>query len=353
MRKKLIFLTCLLMIIVIFVVKKNIIKSSADNIRYEVFNLDLNYKKVNSPALRDNELYFSTNSKNSGFLNEIVKMDVNTKKARTIYKSNFNESAIEGIEVNKDWLVWVDSNTGGHMWNIMSMNMETGKIQKVFEANSYKKQLPYLYDHYIVWVHMDINKEGFIRILDLNTNTYRDIEGLNNVDAYNTSLYMEDNKIIWSDLTDGKPYYKAYDISREVLEVYPAEFLYPSYAKYNNNKIFSINFNDLNEWEDQSFGYYDINKNKYEEFDPTIDTINRYSLKEDKLAFLDKKANVSLYSIKKNKKLIFKEKYNENKKIPKDISFDYKGNLIVQYSPLNKEEESYKNMLSIYYLKYK
>jgi hypothetical protein len=132
--------------------------------------ITLPYSEASHPVIMDQEMYVAVNTK-WGFLpDEVRKINLNTKKEITIFKTEYHPSAINDLQGNKEWLIWVDSTEEGYHNNIWMKNLKTGEMKKIYQQPEYSHIMiiPMLYDHYVAWPY---EKGSMVKVclMDLET----------------------------------------------------------------------------------------------------------------------------------------------------------------------------------------
>jgi hypothetical protein len=176
--------------------------------------ITLPYNGATHPLVMGQEMYVAVNTK-WGFLpDEVRKIDLHTKKETTIFKTEHHPSAINHLQGNSKWLVWVDSTEDGYDHQIWVKNLKTGEMKKVYQQPEYSYILiiPTLYDHYIAWADEKMGKVAKIRLMDLETGKEEDIAQYHTFSLAN-NVHKDPNRgrLIWTDSENGVGFFKVFD----------------------------------------------------------------------------------------------------------------------------------------------
>jgi hypothetical protein len=195
--------------------------------------ITLPYNGAAHPLVMGQEMYVAINTK-WGFLpNEVRKVNLNTEKETTIFKTEHHPSTINHLQGNKEWLVWVDSTEDGYDNHIWAKNLKTGEMKKVYKQPEYSHILiiPILYDHYIAWADEKIGKIVKIRLMDLETGKAEDIAQYHTFSLSN-NVHKDPyrGRLIWTDSENGVGLFKVFDFKTKQTISYPLPGYTPGHA---------------------------------------------------------------------------------------------------------------------------
>lgn len=307
-------------------------------------DIDLPFYRYNHPVINNGNIYLCINNNiNKNSIDKLISYNIKTKKQEVLYHSRYEEAAVQWTKVNDNWLVFVDSSSDGLNANIMAMNLKTREKRELAKTNPerYTVFAPELYNDYVAWVEVIQDKKIEVKLHDLKSNKTVSIANINNYGLFNAFASINDDKLVWSDVINNKGYYYMYDINSKETKNFPAPKQYPGYPIYSNNEIYSLNFDDYNQWSIQSFGYFDIKTQKYNQIDTKSSYLNGFDVYNDKIMIIDNNQKLRLYKLKNDKleSIVYKVKDN-----PNWGKFDQNGNLMLTY------EDNYGNYkLSIIY----
>lgn len=296
----------------------------------QIIDLSIPYKQVATPTYKDNYLYIPVN-KEGEFIDTIIKYGINGKSESSIFSSKLEDSAINNLQVNNEWMIWVESESTGANNKIYAKNIQSSEIKVISESdpNIVTITSPILNESNVAWIDI-INRSPVVVHYDLIKQEKKTISEIHTHSFYNNWVDLQNGKILWTDSTNNKGYYFIYDIKNEETFSYEAPFVFPGYAKLSNNYIFSINFNDHRIWTNQEFGVFNITNKNYLKLRDGY--ISRFSLHGDNLAIINSEQNLELYKISTDTtNPLVKVDMNEGirKEVIDIIEFTYDGKLII------------------------
>jgi hypothetical protein len=194
--------------------------------------ITLPYSEASHPVIMDQEMYVAVNTK-WGFLpDEVRKINLNTKKEITIFKTEYHPSAINDLQGNKEWLIWVDSTEEGYHNNIWMKNLKTGEMKKIYQQPEYSHIMiiPMLYDHYVAWPY---EKGSMVKVclMDLETGKAEDIAQYHTF-SFSNQVHRDPNRgrLVWTDSENGVGFFKVFDFKTRRITTYPLSGYTPGYA---------------------------------------------------------------------------------------------------------------------------
>src|SRR5581483_3647472 len=84
--------------------------------------ITLPYSAVSAPIVMGKEMYIAVNTKWGSLPDEVRKIDLDNKKETILFKTEHSPSAINDLQGNEEWLVWVDSTEDGYNNSIWAQN---------------------------------------------------------------------------------------------------------------------------------------------------------------------------------------------------------------------------------------
>ncbi|WP_138090140.1 hypothetical protein [Halalkalibacterium halodurans] len=301
--------------------------------------IEIPYKEYNHPVILGDEMFINVNSDPSKLydVDTLIQYNMKTGEEKVLYESEYEESAMQSTEVNEDWLVWVDSSVDGYYEKILAMNLANGEIQTLGETNPEYLTIfsPELYADNVAWTELNDEARVEVKLHNLKTGKTSSIATLNEYSLYNSSVYMSNGKLLWTDSDNGNGYYYLYDLESKSTDKYQAPKPYPGYASYSEGKIFAIHFDENRDWTSQDFGYYDIKLNEYHSLEYG-QYINYFKTSDNKLAILDDEHHFYFYEFQNNELVPIETTIMEEIN-PFYIFFDNGGHLIIC---INDEEDT-------------
>jgi hypothetical protein len=197
--------------------------------------ITLPYNDASHPVVMGQEMYVAVNTKWGSLPDEIRKINLNTKKETTIFKTEHHPSAINDLQANQEWLIWVDSTEDGYNNNIWGKNLKTGKMKKIYQQPEYSYILviPVLYDHYVAWTEEKMGKVVTVRVMDLETGKAEDIAQYHTFSLANcVDIDPIGGRLIWNDSENGVGYFKVFDLKTKQMATYPLPGYTPGYSQF-------------------------------------------------------------------------------------------------------------------------
>ncbi|MBB6693299.1 hypothetical protein H7B90_17990 [Cohnella xylanilytica] len=274
--------------------------------------VELPYSQYTLPSLRNEVLYVPVNE-NSEFVNSIISIDLKTLEQDLLFKSTFEQSTINDLRANENWITWVDSAADGSFAKTYARNMDSG-VQKVItthtDPNFLKIDSPYLYDDVLAWININSARDTNPKVVvyNLKNEKISTISEVHQYGLYNNFLHIHNGKVLWTDSIDGKGYYKIYDLDSHQLDSYEAPLKFPGYAQLMDDDIYSINFIDDHDWTSQTFGYYDTKSHVFKSLENKY--INRLVSSDTHVAWTNSDQELILLDARSGKKLNFSKLIN-------------------------------------------
>jgi hypothetical protein len=197
--------------------------------------ITLPYNDASHPVVMGQEMYVAINTKRGYLRDEIHKINLDTKKETTLFKTEYDLSAINHLQGNDEWLVWVDSTEDGYENNIWARNLKTGEMKKIYQQPSYSRILimPVLYDHYVAWTDEKRGEVVTVRLMDLETGKAEDIAPYHTFSLANcVNVDPIQGRLIWNDSKNGVGFFKVLDIKSKQTNTYPLAGYTPGYSRF-------------------------------------------------------------------------------------------------------------------------
>jgi hypothetical protein len=194
--------------------------------------LTVPYNEASHPVVMDQEMYVAVNTKWGYLPNEVRKINLNTKREITIFKTEYHPSAINDLQGNREWLIWVDSTEDGYGNNIWVKNLKTEEMKKIYQQPEYSHIMiiPMLYDHYVAWPY---EKNGVVKVclMDLKTGKAEDIAQYHTF-SFSNQVHKDSDRgrLIWTDSEDGVGFFKVFDFKTRQITTYPLPGYTPGHA---------------------------------------------------------------------------------------------------------------------------
>lgn len=220
-------------------------------IDYTLTEINTTYGRIISPVYFDNHLFMAVSKEENDneIANTLVDYNLNQKEYTKLFESEFELANIQGIQVNKDWLIWEDMNIYGTIDNIWIMNRKTKESQKINTIQSEEPSftVPVLIDNYVFWIeeeYIDNEKiKGSIKRYDCVTKELTSIHDLEEIGLNNLFLEKYDSMILWSDTNNGQSYYFIYDIYSHSINKIKTTLEYASNPILIHNYLISNEYN--------------------------------------------------------------------------------------------------------------
>lgn len=273
----------------------------------DFISISTQYRRVISPILFDNSLFMAVSMKNrtSNDTNILIQYNMQTKKYIKIFESEFEYANIQGIQVNKNWLVWEDMSVDGTRDNIWVMNRKNNNKKKINISKTENPSftVPILIDNYILWINEEkiINNKlkGSIKQYDCLQDETKVICSINEIGMHNFRLENYGESILWSDKIKDDSYYFVYNVhTKKRLEI-KINMDYSLHPILIDRCIISNEFADEDDIDENSAlqpYIYNIDTKKSHKLDVKL---NGYYSYNDNLVTNDGK-DVFIYSIEDN-----------------------------------------------------
>ncbi|MFB7033304.1 hypothetical protein ACFCVS_02150 [Bacillus altitudinis] len=259
-------------------------------------NTPLPFKDISSFSATGDKLYLSVDDHSpSQLANKVVELNRKTHKFHTIFTTKFDSPSVQGLQANKDWVVWVDSDDYGMEVNIYAMNIKTKKIESVTSENQegIRNGFPILTGQHVAWISFD-QKKGipYVLIKNLYSKKTQRIFQLKTLSMENEDLSTYQNKILFTDYHNGTSTAYIYNIESAELKTIPIDKAYTGWGQLLNDHqfVYLKYFTDSEDAITNNQLYlYDFKKNKQQKF-----STKKHLNVED--LYTDEKNNVFIFS---------------------------------------------------------
>ncbi|MGE7949474.1 hypothetical protein [Lysinibacillus sp. NPDC093688] len=280
-------------LLVIFKVVHNNNNAENETLEYyqivdEDFNktVDVPFSSITSFRGNANSIFMSADHKSSsGLDNKIIQYNRKTQTYKTIFNSKFKFPSVQGLEMNDNWLVWVDADEGGGQINPYLMNLNTNEIQPLTQENdpNIDNDFPVLVEDYAAWISMDQRtSKPKVMLKNLQTNETDSIFDLNTYTFMNMFLSAKEGKILFTDKKNNVGYLYLYDVKSKEIEEIKTNYEFIGWASLLNGQQFIyLTFNDPSEpiVDERKLLFYNVSNKHTQEV--VSDVLNVNSLYTD------------------------------------------------------------------------
>ncbi|MEK4503901.1 hypothetical protein [Bacillus sp. FSL R12-0069] len=202
----------------------------------------LPYKNFYMSSTSNGLLYLPVNDKSSsGMPNKLVAYNLSSEEEKTVFDSQLRAPNIQGVQSNKDWLMWIDTNEFGTESILYAENISNKKKNVIYKTNQIID--PFLYENYISWLDIDSEKNiAHVIVYDLKTNTKKVIAELESFNSYSSTLHMNNGKLVYSNSSNGKTSIYVYELESGKISIYPIPHHNIMKLRIVGNKIFYTSF---------------------------------------------------------------------------------------------------------------
>lgn len=264
---------------------RSLIKPQSSNY-YQIIDKDFN-KTVDVPftdihSYRGNAdyIYMSVDQESTSLNNKIVQYNRKTQKCTTIFTSKFKLPSVQGVELNDNWLLWVDTDENGWYLNPYFMNLKTQEIQPLTKENEENviNDFPILIEDYAAWIKMDRKSEkAEVMLKNLKTDETISIINSNSFTFRNMSLSAKDGKILFTDEKDHFGYLYLYDVKSKEIKEFKSSYEFIGWARLlNDQQWVYLTFDAPSEPStgDGKLIFYDASTNHTQEVVSDIDSVS-------------------------------------------------------------------------------
>ncbi|MEQ6353449.1 hypothetical protein ABNX05_02340 [Lysinibacillus sp. M3] len=240
----------------------------------EDFNktVDVPFSRITSFKGNASSIFMSVDHKSpSGLDNKIIQYNRKTQQYKTIFNSKFEFPSVQGLEMNDNWLVWVDADEGGGQKNSYLMNLKTNEIQPLTEENNpnIDNDFPVLVEDYAAWISIDLRTgKPKVMLKNLKTNETDSIFDLNTYTFMNMFLSAKEGKILFTDKKNNVGYLYLYDLKSKEIDEIKTDYEFIGWASLLNGQQFIyLTFNDPSEpiVDERKLLFYDVSNKQTQE----------------------------------------------------------------------------------------
>jgi len=255
-----------------------------------VKRLTIPYRACNKPQIVGASLYMVVDLPDEAG-SKLIRYTPANQKAETIVESR-DPHAIGWFVVNDRWLLYtVDE-------RLIARSLSTG-TERVL-ADSRDLYAPTLNGDLAAWD--DLVSDGSshqVVMQDLTADESTVVAQVALADLYNNFPAWDEDRLVWSDVIDGVGMYRVFDATTATIQQYPVEagpWRYPGYAQGSGKRIYSINFNDVREWNwaEQKAGYYLPSTGEFEPLVPDGTIVNSLDVAGGLVAVVDSAQHLTL-----------------------------------------------------------
>ena len=264
---------------------RSLIKPQSTNY-YQIIDKDFNktvdvpFTSINSYRGNADYIYMSVDQKSPSLDNKIVQYNRKTQKCTTIFNSKFKLPSVQGIELNENWLLWVDTDENGGYLNPYFMNLKTQEIQPLTKENEENviNDFPILIGDYATWIKKDRKSENAeVMLKNLKTDETISIIKSNSITFRNMSLSAKDGKILFTDEKDHFGYLYLYDVKSKEIKEFKSSYEFIGSARLlNDQQWVYLTFDEPSEPStgDGKLIFYDASTNHTQEVVSNIDSVS-------------------------------------------------------------------------------
>ncbi|MFE3575147.1 hypothetical protein [Lysinibacillus sp. NPDC059133] len=264
---------------------RSLIKPQSSNY-YQIIDKDFNktvdvpFTDITSYKGNADYIYMSVDQESPSLDNKIVQYNRKTQKCTTIFNSKFKLPSVQGIELNDNWLLWVDTDENGGYLNPYFMNLKTQEIQPLTKENEENviNYFPILIGDYATWIKKDRKSEkAEVMLKNLKTDETISIINSNSFTFRNMSLSAKDGKILFTDEKDHFGYLYLYDVKSKEIKEFKSSYEFIDRARLLNDRQWVyLTFDDPSEPStgDGKLIFYDASTNHTQEVVSDIDSVS-------------------------------------------------------------------------------
>jgi hypothetical protein len=221
----------------------------------------------------------------------LIRYDLDSRETSTVVDA---DELIGWFEVNDDWVVWSEDTT------LSALSLESGEHRTL--STSRDLYAPALNGDLAAWDDLGEKRRHRIVIADLDSGETTVVADVSLADLYNNFPRWDEDRLVWTDVVGEKGYYRIYDSDTGVItdyELADTDFRYPGYAVPSGERIYSINFDRVGEWDwtIQRLGYYSTTERRFVSIVPAGFIANYFRVWGDYVAVVDHESQFTLRPI--------------------------------------------------------
>lgn len=166
--------------------------------------------------------------------NQIVKIDRTSGEYKSIFQSNLDKAATQGLKNSGDWIIWVDGDDLGGNTKFYAFNEKTNKTLSFGSASdTVYPDFPEISGNTVLWTeHEQVTKQTMLMTYDLTTQKRKTIRTIP-TDKWKVSDYaIRDGKIAYIDKSSGKMMLYVHDTNKKTNKKYPITAKNPSWLTF-------------------------------------------------------------------------------------------------------------------------
>lgn len=220
--------------------------------------IELPFAVCNQPQLVGTDIYATiAPGEDDGM--SLVRYDTRTKAVETIVKVP-EPSMIGYFVANERWLVY---SVG---FELFAQSLETGERQVA--CDNHDLYGPTLNGDLLAWTDLTPERTHEIVIRDLAKRETTVVAPLAMGNLYNNFSTWDGDRLVWTDIVNDVGRYRTFDVATKELQEFDLsgiEYRYPGYVQADGDRFYSINFNDVAEWDwaTQRVGYLSRSQGRF------------------------------------------------------------------------------------------
>ena len=323
---------------------------------YQIVDIDYD-KKVDVPftnvhSYRGNKdsVYMTVAHKSRSSLdNKIIEYNRQTQEYTTIFKSKFKNASVQGIEVNDDWMVWIDCDEWGGYRNPYVMNLHTKEIQPITKEkdDEFLNNFPTLIGDYVAWIQKDAQYgRSSIMLKNLQTNETERIVDLTEHSFRNMDLSATDGKLLFTDEKSNVGYLYLYDVKTKQMKEIKTPYGHIGAAELiNEHQWIYLSYGKDPFTDDKELIFYDSSTNTSQVLLSNISNFWGITIDTENQVYLGYKRNeLEKYRVEKNKLVLV-----ETLMVPHVDGISAKNDLYILHedSDIEHKDSSIRNKIII------
>jgi len=227
---------------------------------FAVTTLKLPYSTCNKPQRVGRSVYAAvTPGEDGDDTGSIVRLDTGTGLVETIITAPAGRP-IGWFTVNDTWLAWTVDR------DLFAQPLSGGARQRL--AHGRDLYAPALSGDLVAWDGLTDRRTHQIVVRNLASGETTAVGELAVADLYNNFPTWDQDRLVWTDVEDGEGRYKVYDATSGTTREYrlaSGAFRVPGYAQIEGDRLYSINFDDVDEWNwsRQRLGYFSATDERF------------------------------------------------------------------------------------------
>lgn len=254
-----------------------------------VTRLELPYRTCNKPQRVGDAIYaIVTDEGQAG--SAVVRWDTRSASAETIVKAPGAEM-IGWFVVNDRWLVYSIGT------KLFARPLAEGSPRLLSEARDL--YAPALSGDRVAFDDLDQDRKHRIVVHDLSHETSTVVAAVELADLYNNFPAWDGNRLVWTDVIEGVGTYRSHDVvagTTRDSRLTEGDHRFPGYANPSGDNIFSINFQDVDEWNwgAQRVGYFSGARKEFIPLEPQGFVANSLDVAGGLVAIVDDKQRLTI-----------------------------------------------------------